>query len=161
VDQAAPIPAEVNPSIARLRQLAQLLDAAVRIPGTNIRFGLDPLLGLIPGMGDIAGGVLSTVIIVQAARFGAPSSVLARMVINVAADSVVGAVPVLGDLFDVGWKSNIRNTELLQRYVERPQAARRASRWAIVGAVGGVVLIVVGAIALLAALVQWLTGLSS
>jgi hypothetical protein len=137
------------------------LDAAVRVPGTNIRFGLDAVLGLIPGAGDIAGGLLSTFIILQAARLGASGSVLARMVMNVAVDSIVGAVPILGDLFDVGWKSNMRNAELLERYVERPQATRVASWWAIIGAVAAVALIVAGMIAVVVAVVRWLAGLAS
>jgi hypothetical protein len=144
-----------------LRQLARLLDAAVRIPGTEIRVGLDALLGLIPGAGDIAGGVLSTFIIVQAAKLGAPRAVLARMVMNVAVDSIVGAVPILGDLFDIGWKSNMRNAQLLERYVERPHATRAASRGAVIAAVTAVLLIVVGMIAVVVVIVRWLAGLAS
>jgi hypothetical protein len=148
-------------NVSTVRQLARLLDTAVRIPGTNIRFGLDAVLGLVPGAGDIAGGVLSTFIILQAARLGAPGSVLARMVMNVAVDSVVGAVPVLGDLFDIGWKSNTRNAELLEGYVARPQATRVASRWAVAGAVAAVALIVAGMIALVVAIIRGLAGLAS
>jgi Domain of unknown function (DUF4112) len=144
-----------------IRRLARLLDAAVRVPGTNVRFGLDAILGLVPGAGDVAGGLLSTFIIVQAARLGAPRSVLARMVMNVAIDSIVGAVPLLGDLFDVGWKSNIRNADLLEHYVARPQATRTASRWAVVGAVAAVVLIVAGMVAVIAAIVRGVAGLAS
>jgi uncharacterized protein DUF4112 len=154
-------PSTSGTDITALRQLARLLDAAVRVPGTNIRFGLDAVLGLIPGAGDIAGGILSTFVIVQAAKLGAPRSVLARMVMNVAVDSIVGTVPILGDLFDVGWKSNMRNTELLERFVERPRATREASRWAVVGAVAAVVLIVVGMIAVVVTVVRWLAGLTS
>jgi hypothetical protein len=144
-----------------LRQLARLLDAAVRIPGTNVRVGLDAVLGLIPGAGDIAGGILSTFIILQAAKVGAPREVLARMVMNVAVDSIVGAVPILGDLFDIGWKSNMRNADLLERFAARPQATRRASRLAVIAAVAAVILIVVGAIALVVVVVRWLVGLAS
>ncbi len=148
-------------NVTGLRQLARLLDAAVRIPGTNIRFGLDALLGLIPGAGDIAGGVLSTFIILQAANRGASGSVLTRMVMNVAVDSIVGAVPILGDLFDIGWKSNTRNMDLLERYVARPHATRTASRAAVIAAIVAVVLIVAGMIALVAAIVRGLAGLGS
>jgi hypothetical protein len=161
VNQPAPGSSGPTAPTSGLRQLAHLLDAAVRVPGTNIRFGLDAILGLIPGAGDIAGGVLSTVIILQAAKLGAPRSVLARMVMNVAVDSIVGAVPILGDLFDIGWKSNMRNAELLERYVERPQATRAASRWAVVGAVAAVALIVIGMIAVVVTVVRWLAGLAS
>jgi hypothetical protein len=161
VNQTASVSPRPNTQIAGLRQLARLLDAAVGIPGTNIRVGLDAVLGLIPGAGDIAGGILSSFIIVQAAKLGAPRAVLARMVLNVAVDSIVGAVPILGDLFDIGWKSNMRNAELLERYVERPQATRTASRWTVVAAVAGVLLIVVGMIAVVVAVVRWLAGLTS
>jgi hypothetical protein len=154
-------PTAAGSNVAGLRQLARLLDAAVRIPGTNIRFGLDALLGVIPGAGDIAGGVLSTFIILHAANRGAPGSVLARMVMNVAVDSIVGAVPILGDLFDIGWKSNTRNMDLLERYVARPQATRTASRAAVITAIVAVVLIVAGMIALVAAIVRGLAALVS
>jgi hypothetical protein len=148
-------------NISSLRQLARLLDAAVRVPGTNIRFGLDAILGLIPGAGDVAGGLLSAFIILQASKLGAPNSVLARMVMNVAIDSIVGAVPILGDLFDVGWKSNMRNAALLEQYAERPGATRRASRLAVFGAVAAVLVIVVVMIALVLAIVRGLAGLAS
>jgi hypothetical protein len=161
VDRTASEPSPLDADISRFRQLARLLDAAVRVPGTNIRFGLDAVLGLIPGAGDIAGGLLSTFIILQAAKLGAPQSVLVRMVMNVAVDSIVGAVPILGDLFDIGWKSNTRNAELLERYVERPQATRAASRWAVAGAVAAVALIVIGMIVVVVAVVRWLAGLAS
>jgi hypothetical protein len=155
---------EPTPSAARvsgLRQLARLLDAAVRIPGTNIRFGLDAVLGLIPGAGDIAGGVLSAFIVVQAANLGAPRSVLARMVMNVAIDSIVGAVPILGDLFDIGWKSNTRNMDLLERYVARPQVTRAASQGAVIAAIVAILLIVVGMIAVVVAIIRGLARLAS
>jgi hypothetical protein len=154
-----PTASETN--ISALRQLAWLLDTAVRVPGTNIRLGLDAVIGFIPGAGDIAGGLLSTFIILQAAKLGAPQSVLARMVMNVAVDTIVGAVPILGDVFDVGWKSNMRNAELLERYVTRPQATRAASRWAVIGAVAAVALIVIGMIAAVVAVVRGVAGLAS
>ena len=147
--------------VSRLQQLARLLDAAVRIPGTNVRVGLDPVLGLIPGAGDIAGGVLSAIIVVHAARLGAPRSVLGRMVINVAVDSVVGAIPLLGDLFDIGWKSNLRNAGLLARYVERPRATQVASRFAVAAAVAAILAIVLGMIAVVVLIVRWLAGLAT
>jgi hypothetical protein len=152
-------PAGAN--ISALQQLARILDSAVRIPGTNIRFGLDAVLGLIPGAGDVAGGVLSSFIIVQAARLGASRSVLARMVMNVAIDSLVGAVPILGDIFDIGWKSNTRNAALLERYAAAPAATRQASRWAVVGAVAAVLVIVLLMIAFVVLIVRGLASLGS
>jgi hypothetical protein len=155
------VPSAPRADVSGVRQLARLLDEAVRVPGTNIRFGLDAILGLLPGAGDVAGGVLSAFIILQAGRLGAPRSVLWRMVMNVAIDSIVGAVPILGDLFDVGWKSNTRNAALLERYAARPQATRRASRLAVVAAVATVLVIVVVMIALVLAIVRGLADLAS
>ena len=108
--------------------LARLLDTAIRIPGTNIRLGLDAVLGLIPGAGDAVGALLSSYIILAAARQGAPRAVLLRMIGNVAIDSVVGAVPVLGDIFDVAFKSNARNAALLERVAAQPEAVAKSSR---------------------------------
>jgi hypothetical protein len=161
VEQAGRAPTSSGANVSALQQLAHLLDAAVRIPGTNIRFGLDAVLGLIPGAGDMLGGVLSAFIVLKAANAGAPRSVIARMVMNVAVDSIVGAVPILGDLFDVGWKSNTRNVQLLQRYVERPQATRAVSRGVILAAILAILAIVVGMIALVALIIRGLAGLAS
>jgi len=110
---------------ARVRALARMLDSAVRIPGTGVTFGLDPILGLVPGIGDLAGAVFSGYIVLTAARIGAPRSVLARMLLNLVTDTLVGSVPVLGDLFDVGFRANIRNSELLDKHLGEPEAARR------------------------------------
>ena len=158
MEQSRPAP---RANVSGLRQLARLLDEAIRVPGTNVRFGLDAILGLIPGAGDIAGGILSTFMIVQAARLGAPRSVLARMVMNVAIDSIVGAVPILGDLFDIGWKSNTRNAALLERYAERPQTTQTVSRLTVVAAVAAVLVIVVVMIALVLAILRGLADLAS
>lgn len=108
--------------------LARLLDTAIRIPGTNIRLGLDAVLGLIPGAGDAVGALLSSYIILAAARQGAPRAVLLRMIGNVAIDSLLGAVPVLGDIFDVAFKSNARNAALLERLATQPDAVAKSSR---------------------------------
>src|SRR5690554_6293993 len=117
-----------SPEMTRARGLARLLDSVIRIPGTNIRLGLDPILGLVPGMGDALGAGLAGYAIVLAARLGAPPSVIVRMVGNVLIDMLVGAVPILGDLFDVGYKANLRNVTLLERYLERPARTRQTSR---------------------------------
>lgn len=132
--------------IDRARGLARLFDAAVRIPGTNIRFGLDAVIGLVPGLGDVAGAGLASYTVLLAARLGAPPSVVLRMVGNVALDTLLGAVPLLGDLFDVGFKANLRNVALLERYVERPERTRRASRGLVLLAVAVLVLLAIGAV---------------
>lgn len=122
-------PAELRDvRLDRLRQVARLLDNQFRIPGTNFRFGLDALIGLVPGLGDVAGAVASSAIIFEAARLGAPKSVLARMVANVGIETLVGAVPALGDLFDAVFKANVRNMRLVEGYVTTPDVAHRSSR---------------------------------
>jgi hypothetical protein len=136
------------PESANLRALARLLDEAIPIPGTRFRIGLDALLGLFPGLGDLGGGLFAAVILVHAGRRGAPPSVLARMVANVATDTLLGAVPVVGDLFDAGWKANTRNVRLLDRYLERPGATRASSRAVVLGLIALLALIIVGAVAL-------------
>lgn len=103
--------------IERLDQLSRLLDSAFEIPGTNIRMGIDALIGLIPGFGDLAGMLLSSYIILMAARLGAPRRALVRMIFNVLLETVIGALPILGDMFDIAFKANRRNVKLLQRYV--------------------------------------------
>ena len=111
--------------------VARLMDTVFTVPGTKIRFGLDPILGLIPGLGDTAGAVVSALLIAQSARYGVPRVVLARMGLNVLMNTAVGAVPVVGDLFSVWFKSNARNYALLQKHAG---THRRASSkdWAIV-----------------------------
>ncbi|HUF13507.1 MAG TPA: DUF4112 domain-containing protein [Longimicrobiales bacterium] len=142
-----------------VERLARLLDDVVTIPGTRIRVGLDPLLGLLPGGGDLIGGALSAWIIVAAARLGAPPAVIARMGANVLVDTAVGAVPVLGDIFDIVWRANRRNVDLLGSYLDSPGPVHRSSR-AVVGAVLLVLLAaLVGALFIGVVLVRWLIGL--
>jgi len=112
--------------VARLDALATLLDTAILIPGTNIRFGLDALIGLVPGIGDVITTALSLYIVHEARVLGAPGLVIARMLGNVALDGVVGAVPLLGDAFDVLWRANKRNMRLLQEWIRQEEA--RVSR---------------------------------
>ncbi len=105
--------------IARLDGLATLLDTAFFIPGTNIRFGIDAMIGLIPGIGDAITTAMSLYIVHEARQLGAPRPLIARMLANVALDGVVGAVPFLGDAFDVMWRSNRRNMTLLRNHLDR------------------------------------------
>ena len=102
-------------SFDRLDQLSRLLDTAFEIPGTNIRMGIDGLIGLIPGVGDLAGMLFSSYIILEAARLGATKTLLTRMILNVALETAIGAIPVLGDAFDIYFKANRRNVALLHR----------------------------------------------
>ena len=135
-------------SLARLRWLGNLLDNSIRVPGTNFRFGLDTIIGLVPGVGDLAGGALSLYIVVEAARMGVPRPLLARMGYNVAVDALVGAVPLLGDLFDAGFKANLRNLALVQQHVERPVASRTSGRRFAAVLVVGVLLLLAAGVAL-------------
>lgn len=102
----------------RMQRLAWLLDESVRLPG-GFRVGLDGLLGLVPGVGDISGAAISSYLIYQAHQMGAPRTLLARMAANVALETVIGSVPLIGDLFDFYFKANTRNMKLLQRFHER------------------------------------------
>ncbi|PYP80899.1 MAG: hypothetical protein DMD35_03595 [Gemmatimonadetes bacterium] len=130
--------------LARARRLARLLDSAARVPGTQIRFGADAVLGLVPGLGDVAGAALAGYLVLLARRHGAPRSVVLRMLANVAVDTIGGTVPLAGDLFDVAYKSNLRNLALLEGAIERPAATTRTSRLVVVGTLLGIVLLVAG-----------------
>ncbi len=114
--------------VERLQRLARLWDSAFRIPGTQVRVGLDPLIGLVPGIGDAAGALVASYIVLEAARFEVPGATLLRMIANVAIDAVLGTVPVIGDMFDVGWKANIKNVALIEHHLADPHGARHASR---------------------------------
>jgi hypothetical protein len=100
--------------LAGLRRIAELLDNAFVVPGTSYRIGLDPLIGLIPGIGDLISPLFTIGMLLQARGLGVPKVVQARMLINVAIDTLVGAVPVAGDLFDFAWKSNEKNMALIE-----------------------------------------------
>jgi hypothetical protein len=126
------IPGEHFEHYRRFRLLAQTLDAAVHVPGTKLPVGLDFLLGLVPGIGDFAAGALGWYGIWVAQKMGAPRSVVLRMAGNIALDTIVGSVPLLGDLFDLGFKSNLRNLALLDRWLDDPRAVRRSSRALVV-----------------------------
>jgi hypothetical protein len=114
-----------------LRKASQLLDSAFVVPGTTYRVGLDPILGLFPGLGDLVSPLFAIGVLWQARDLGIPRVVQLRMVFNVAIDGLLGAVPVIGDAFDFAWKANVRNMELLERHaLEERQAAR--GDWAFV-----------------------------
>jgi hypothetical protein len=114
--------------VRRLDALAHLLDNSIPVPGTGTRFGLDAVVGLIPGIGDAVGGLMSAYIVFEAARLGAGPAVIMRMLLNVGVETVFGAVPIIGDLFDAGWKANAKNVRLLHQAIDAPGAVRRSSR---------------------------------
>lgn len=129
----------------RIEQFAHWLDSRFSIPGTNIRFGLDAILGLFPAVGDFLPAIAALYILFAAAKQGVPRSTLARMAANIAFDYVVGAVPVAGDVFDVFWKANDRNAALLAKHVnaapEEQAKVRRGDRLFVVAVVAGLVAI--------------------
>ena len=110
----------------RIAAVARVLDDLVEVPGTGRRVGLEPLLGLIPIGGDLLGALANGWVVLEAARFRLPRVVLARMVVNVVADLLLGAVPVLGDLVDFGFKASSRNLELFRRHAREPDADTRS-----------------------------------
>ena len=144
-----------SPSFAAVSKFAYWLDAGVRIPGTSLRFGLDPILGLIPGVGDAAGAVLAGWILVEAIRMGASRATLVRIAGNVALDAGLGALPFIGDIFDFAWKANLRNVALLERHLAAPDRARRADRSFVVLVLCGVSAMVLGLLALGILLTAW------
>lgn len=152
------VPERDDPA-ARVRALARTLDSAVRIPGTGITFGLDSVIGLVPGFGDVAGAFMSGYIVLASARLGVPPVVVARMILNLGVDTVVGSVPLLGDLFDVGFRANMRNAALLDRHLAEPVATRRSSRMAVAAAIAGVVILGAVGVALAVVAVRGLNWL--
>lgn len=130
--------------LERLRSLAWLLDDSIPLPG-GFRIGLDAIIGLVPGLGDAIGALLSAYIINEARRLGAPRSVLMRMTGNVLVEAVIGAVPLAGDLFDAAFKANVRNLALLEHYRRDPASSRRSS-WLFVAGFSLLLLLVVAAV---------------
>jgi hypothetical protein len=139
--------------LGRIRRWSHLLDSAFRVPGTSIRFGWDAIVGLIPGIGDSITALFSLFILVHAFRIRVPGIVRARMFINVGVDLLIGAIPFLGDIFDVAWKSNTRNLELLERHASGVAESTAADWVMVLGSVGVVLLVLVIPILLLAALI--------
>lgn len=150
--------ADPPPALTRYRHAAHLWDEAVRIPGTPIRLGWDALVGLVPGLGDAVGGVLGGWGLLVGWRLGAPPAVLTRMFLHVLVDVLGGSVPILGDLFDVAWRSNSRNARILERWLEEPDQVRRSSRWLLVGFLSAVLVTAMGAVLLTGYLILWLIG---
>jgi len=130
--------------LKQLNYLAKLMDAQFRVPGTNFRFGLDGIIGLIPGAGDLSTFAVSGYMLWIMANNGASGFVLARMTFNILIDAIVGAIPILGDLFDVAFKANMRNMRLMQQHYE--EGRHRGSAWKIIVPVLIVVFLIIIAI---------------
>ncbi|HEV8343693.1 MAG TPA: DUF4112 domain-containing protein [Candidatus Binatia bacterium] len=151
--------ASPQPAAARrllfARFLADLLDQRFTIPGTSIRIGLDPILGLIPGIGDAIANIAGSAILVIAARFHLPKIVLLRMGLNVAINAIIGAIPIFGDIFSIWFRSNAKNADLLERYAATEARRAGLNDWLFVaGIISAIVLLALGIIVGLA----WLVG---
>lgn len=134
-------------SLKRVRTLSHLLDNAIPIPGTTYRIGIDPLLGLLPGAGDVVGAILSAYIVFESARFGLPRAALARMALNIISETALGSLPVLGDFFDATWKANSRNIALLESHLSQPRRSQKTQWWFLILLLTGLMAVVVGLIA--------------
>src|SRR5687767_15078831 len=149
-----------------LDALAHLMDGAFRIPRLNIRFGLDAIIGVIPGLGDIITTLVSFYILAAAQRYGVPRITTLRMGLNIAIDAIIGAIPIVGDLFDVVWTANGRNVALVRRHINTPlhlrQQARRGDWFYVVGTASVLVAILAAALyvayLVIATIVGWLGG---
>lgn len=143
--------------VERVGELVRWLDDAVRIPGTRFGIGLDALVGfLVPVVGDAITGLVALRVMLAATRRGVPTVILARMLLNVGIDVVGGMVPVVGDAFDLLWRSNVRNLELLERHQGELEPRARVSDYAIVG---GAAVAVVASVAAPFVALWWLIGL--
>ena len=128
----------------RLDRLAWLLDESVRVPVIGRRIGIDSLIGLVPVAGDIVGGVLSLGILITAVRMGTTTPTLLRMIANVIIEVVVGAVPLLGDLFDMGFKANRRNVDLMTAHYDDPDGVARGSLIRVLGVALALLVLLLG-----------------
>ena len=140
--------------------LAELLDQRFTIPGTSIRIGLDPIIGLIPGIGDTLANLAGSAILVIAAQLHLPKIVLLRMGWNIALNTLIGAIPLVGDIFSIWFRSNVKNAQLLERYATRQSQSVAPSDWAfVVVLVVGLLLLLVGMLSAVAWSIRQLTGL--
>ena len=142
--------------LQRLRNLSFWLDSAIGIPGTRFRIGLDPIIGLLPGGGDTAGLLLSSYIVLEAARMGVSKSVLTQMAFNIVMETIAGTVPVVGDLFDATWKSNVRNIRLVEEHLKLPVPQRSSNHGYAIFLIIGLILVFLVCIALSIMLLRWI-----
>jgi len=124
-----------------LRRWAVLLDSAFKVPGTNIRFGLDAIIGIVPGLGDLVAPVFTVILLGSALKMRVPAVVLTRMVLIAGIDMLLGLVPLAGDIGDVFWKADLRNMALLERHARPGVPPTRGDYWFVLGCIGVVVVI--------------------
>ena len=142
-----------------LGKLAWLLDASIKVPFTRWRIGLDGLVGLIPGVGDAVAGVASMWIVLAGVRRGAPFTVVLRMLLNVAVETIIGSIPIIGDLFDFVFRANLRNMDLIRQYEKDPSRTHKKSRWGLILTLALLFLVLVLVIWLAFSLLGWVWGL--
>ena len=156
-DGAVDLESDASARLARVGRVSTVLDSAVTIPRTNVRVGLDPILGLVPGVGDVVPTAASAYVVAEAAALGVSQATLARMCLNLLVDAVVGSIPVVGDVFDVAWRANDRNVRLLEARLADPSGERRDR--VAVAALGAAVFLAVLAVGLAGvAAVWWVLG---
>jgi hypothetical protein len=130
------------------RYLAELLDRRFTIPGTSIRIGLDPILGLVPGVGDLLANLTGSAILFIAAQFNIPKIVLLRMGLNIAINAMIGAIPIFGDIFSIWFRSNVKNVQLLERYASGSRQPSTAADWSfVIALIAGLLIIILAILA--------------
>ena len=140
-----PVRNTTNRELKSVELLARLMDSRFQIPGTRFRFGLDPLIGLIPGLGDFTGFLFSGYMLLVCARNGASNFLLARMTLNILIDALIGSIPLVGDLFDFAYKANNRNLKLMQQhYIE---GRHKGGAWKVVVPILIILFILIAALA--------------
>lgn len=144
----------VKREVSQARALARVLDGLIPLPG-GMRIGLDSIVGLLPGIGDMAGAAASAYIVLLAIRAGASRTAVIRMIANIAVDTTVGALPILGDLFDVGWQSNTKNVAIMEKDLDATGVRRHTSKAVLILIVVGV-LVALGGLAYMVAAFLWL-----
>lgn len=150
---------ETSNKVKKLDKLAWVLDSSIRVPGTSWTIGLDGLIGLVPGVGDLTAGALSSYILLHAVRLGVAPVVVMRMLLNVLLETVVGVIPVFGDLFDFAFKANQRNVRLMKAYLARPEPVKRRSTLTVMLVILGIIAALVFTVWLAISLLVWLIQL--
>jgi hypothetical protein len=138
---------DAAPRIVFVRFLAELLDQRFTIPGTSIRIGLDPIIGLIPGVGDTLANLAGSAILLVGTQLGLPKIVLLRMALNIALNTLIGAIPFVGDLFSIWFRSNVKNARLLELYATRQGQKAAPADWLfVIAVIAGLLLLLIGVI---------------
>jgi hypothetical protein len=148
----------VNPKLKWVERVSYLMDEQFRLPGTNFKFGLDPLINLIPGVGDLAGFAVSSALVLSMARHGVSRKVLILMALNVALDSTIGAIPIIGQIFDFAYKSNSRNIRLLKEHYEEGKH-QGSGKWIVLTIMIVLILFFILFLYVLWQIIEWVIGL--